>query len=362
MKIIDTITEAPAKKKTSKVPPLTPAEPAKKKAAAGGAAVKVPAKKKVKKPDPNAPEIIVSTNTQMIQVNRLVEFIRANCQPWLAATKNGQHKVYRGVDENITAWIQNVRSDRSPKDTNESRHHMFNAIISRAGGIANRSNAAFVSGDKYTADTYGTPYVIFPIGDFRYTWSPEYADWTNDLESDVIFEAVINVEATVLNFVKAGQIRGEDLVELVESLMYRAEEFDDSDFKYQHQLLQAARSKTLLSNKKLYDVFHRLYLRYLGEISHVLQDYLIIGDDTFDNILAHPKLVVWQDNFIKSAVIADRDLIKAIGTEHEIMIACDRVLGIDPGLAEYGVIPVLQGKKPNLARIHDIRHSDEFED
>jgi hypothetical protein len=111
----------------------------------------------------------------------LAKFISANAKPWLSVSNNGHWVVYRGMrGQNDTVFTRPIRTDRKSMDTLEVRHQAFNAVIKSVGGIANRSNSAFVTSDANFAAGYGEPYVFIPLGDFHYTWSPVYRDWTRD--------------------------------------------------------------------------------------------------------------------------------------------------------------------------------------
>jgi hypothetical protein len=132
----------------------------------------------------------------------VAEFISENARPWLEASNNGHWVVYRGIwGQNDSVFPRVIRNNpftfpepdkshdpraepRRPMDTPEVRHQAFNAVIKSVGGIANRSNSAFVTHDAKWAGNYGEPYVFMPLGDFHYTWSPVYRDWTADFNGN----------------------------------------------------------------------------------------------------------------------------------------------------------------------------------
>lgn len=118
-----------------------------------------------------------------------VDHIKTHAQPWMALTGNGQNfKVFRGVlkppGREMLSFVVPVRQDRVPKDTKLKKHQRFNAVIAAAGGTANRSNSAFVTSAITTANFYGRAYVYIPLGDFTYTFSPYYRDWTEDFDNE----------------------------------------------------------------------------------------------------------------------------------------------------------------------------------
>lgn len=91
-------------------------------------------------------------------------------------------------------FVKTVRDARKPKDTDKRRHKMFNALIAAAGGIANRSNSLFCTGSFDDANTYGTVFVVYPVGSFNYTWSPFFQDWTKSLDLGEIEKFVKEVD------------------------------------------------------------------------------------------------------------------------------------------------------------------------
>lgn len=113
---------------------------------------------------------------------KTAEFIQKNCQPWLFESQGGI--VYRGIkykSETMPVFVRKIRTNRRPKDSSKIVNNTFNVLIDIAGGEATRNNSMFVSGSNAMARIYGHPYVVFPIGDFHYTWSPVFKDWFQDL-------------------------------------------------------------------------------------------------------------------------------------------------------------------------------------
>lgn len=104
-------------------------------------------------------------------------YIKKNCKRWVDAS-NGQ-LVYRGV-RNIfeIMFIKKTRNDRKPLDTHQALSDAWNILINLESGSANRNNSIFVTGNKDEAREYGKLFVCIPVGNFHYTWSPEYYDWT----------------------------------------------------------------------------------------------------------------------------------------------------------------------------------------
>lgn len=117
----------------------------------------------------------------------LAKFIKHNCSQWMK--QSGGTPVYRGYTNRRQGgykWrpqdsimIAPVRGDRKPMDSSPKFHDYMNAEIQKLGLVANRSNSAFVTGDRHVAENFGDLYIAIPIGDFKYTWSPEIDDPAN---------------------------------------------------------------------------------------------------------------------------------------------------------------------------------------
>jgi hypothetical protein len=126
--------------------------------------------------------------------SRVRTFINQNCKPWLR--KSGGRIVYRGMQHNTsTAFTRAIRTDRVPMDSSPMMHEVMNFMIQRVGGTANRSNSAFVINDYSSAWNYGgNVYVAMPVGEFTYTWSPQWGDWMSDFKDNEAWEDVIDFE------------------------------------------------------------------------------------------------------------------------------------------------------------------------
>lgn len=87
--------------------------------------------------------------------------------------QSGGRVVWRGKHTATSRVLtQRVRTNRKPLNSDEETHEWFNQDLKRRGCVANRSNAAFVSGSRSRAATYGNLFVAIPMGKFNYTWSP----------------------------------------------------------------------------------------------------------------------------------------------------------------------------------------------
>ena len=87
--------------------------------------------------------------------------------------------MYRGYEKfSEEPFHRPFRENREPKDSGLFHQDLYNAAIDTAGGVANRSNSIFVSGDPIHARKYGETYVVFPMGDhWNYTFHMGVKDW-----------------------------------------------------------------------------------------------------------------------------------------------------------------------------------------
>lgn len=78
----------------------------------------------------------------------------------------------------ILFWEREVRQDREPADTPTKLHHLLDNWFDKNFGFQARSKALFCNGSAEVAAvrSYGKVYLIFPIGTFKYVWSPNVTD------------------------------------------------------------------------------------------------------------------------------------------------------------------------------------------
>jgi len=119
--------------------------------------------------------------------------IRRDCKQFLEESEYGGF-ILRGVKglsdiESHTALdaegnemeygIKTVRQDRKPLDFTLLRSEILDEWFNDKFGIRARSQCMFAGGNRITTAElkhYGTPCVVFPIGAFKYVWSPEVGD------------------------------------------------------------------------------------------------------------------------------------------------------------------------------------------
>lgn len=109
----------------------------------------------------------------------IIETIKKNCKPFLKEWKASNGFLYRGVknaDINDIA-MRNRRKDRKPRDSNSSLSKEVDVEFKKKFGWKPRAEGVFTSGDYLATSIYGTIYLFFPIGKYRYVWSSKVHDF-----------------------------------------------------------------------------------------------------------------------------------------------------------------------------------------
>ena len=108
------------------------------------------------------------------QAGELFDILRKDCGPWVAQSKWAP--VYRGskmIDPYDDFVKIATRPDKQDPDVPPTIQKAFDFALEQRGHKALLRNSVHVSGDVEEATTYGRVFVIFPIGNFDITWSPE---------------------------------------------------------------------------------------------------------------------------------------------------------------------------------------------
>jgi hypothetical protein len=84
--------------------------------------------------------------------------------------------------EGIVIHKKKVRKDRKPKDMDIKTHKELNKLFHKKFGWKVRSEGLFCTGNINEAGGYGYEFLVFPIGEFKYVWSPEIRDLYSFIE------------------------------------------------------------------------------------------------------------------------------------------------------------------------------------
>lgn len=117
------------------------------------------------------------TEDTQLDENNVWDFIQKNCQPYLKENPDWMTRpLYRGMSYRGDIQIKNIRSDRQPTDSNSFLHQLYDEAFIENGYALNRTNSIFCTGDLEMAYKYGEAYVIFPMGNFAFVYSPTVKD------------------------------------------------------------------------------------------------------------------------------------------------------------------------------------------
>jgi len=114
-----------------------------------------------------------------------LNLIERDCKPYLNDLPKGKH-LYRGIQDldtnntRVSFTKLQVRQSRAPRDTRQIEHEIVDKIMKEVGLVATRSNSIFTQASPDGLKDYGEVYLVFPIGEYHISWSPEIKDWTED--------------------------------------------------------------------------------------------------------------------------------------------------------------------------------------
>jgi hypothetical protein len=126
------------------------------------------------------------------KLSSIIDIVRRDCQPYLQALDK---PLFRGILTNKSKSLTkiedgfykgDVRKDRKPKDSSLEFHNLLDQYFEEKSGIKFRSNSLFCSFKRSVTGGYGDAFLIFPIGDFSYAWSPIFEDPYDEIYNSYI--------------------------------------------------------------------------------------------------------------------------------------------------------------------------------
>jgi hypothetical protein len=147
----------------------------------------------------------------------LIKNIKKNCKPYINALKlfSDNNVFYRGYEtgSNRNVFIKKTpRKDRKPMNTSIELHNMLDDIFEKKFGWRVRSEGVFTSGNMGDTFGYGDEYVFFPIGKFKYVFSPNVNDLFVDMEH--IFSEY--EDSHDINYLKSHEYKRDALEEFID--------------------------------------------------------------------------------------------------------------------------------------------------
>lgn len=115
------------------------------------------------------------------EIDEIWPTILKECKPILKVYKSVNntamnHVFYRGMKYKGAVTKGFSRIDRKPKDMVEESHKFLDDYFLKAFGWRARSECVSATSSTNQASYYGFLYAFFPIGDFKYIWSPDIDD------------------------------------------------------------------------------------------------------------------------------------------------------------------------------------------
>lgn len=149
--------------------------------------------------------------------HELEQFLKEKCKPLIAELNTIENimgtAIWRGINmsgesekidiiykqQEIRSIIKKVRQDRKPLDTELKISNVVDDVFEAKFGWRPRSQAVFCTGSPGSSALYGSRHQIFPIGEFKFLWSPKVIDLTTQ-----IYDGQIKFNMT------RGEMRGSD--------------------------------------------------------------------------------------------------------------------------------------------------------
>jgi len=104
--------------------------------------------------------------------------LKKDCKPFLKEIK--KYKLFwfwRGSEKDVKHYEKfETRKNRRPRDTPLWIHNILNKEFKKKFGWSVRSEGVFASSDKYGLYIYGEENMFFPVGKYKYVWSPKVND------------------------------------------------------------------------------------------------------------------------------------------------------------------------------------------
>jgi hypothetical protein len=121
-----------------------------------------------------------------VEFEKIYSILKTDCLKFLKESKG--LLLHRGTENGILSRIvkKAVRQDRRPLDMPYAYHEEFNEILYKKFHWYPRTQGVFATSDKMDAGNFGISNLFFPIGNYKYVWSPSHNDIWISLQSKFI--------------------------------------------------------------------------------------------------------------------------------------------------------------------------------
>ena len=240
-------------------------------------------------------QYILGEDKKFAEISSMVQ---RDCKPFLKELNGCKDLLYRGSRRRVND-ISKVKSrlkNRTPSDTSEEIHNHMNKLFENEFGWPAR-NGIFTTGDFKVTRFYGNGYIFFPVGKYKYVWSPDVQDFFTQLEEDDEY----------LIYYPENYINDKDLE--------RDWEYDDRGYwEYNGKLVNSDNPNDIIYELDIdYEDYDEDLLEWIPEMSFEEYRNEVYGifekerDEYFQNL---------------ANLYMDNKLDKAIKSKHEVIFNC----------------------------------------
>lgn len=118
-------------------------------------------------------------NEEQSKYEDIIDILKKDCALFLKELKQTRKKqfLYRGYKyASGIITKKKSRQDREPKDMDDTTSEYLNGLFKKKFGWYARSAGVFATSKTDDAEEYGKPFFFFPIGKYKYIWSPKIGD------------------------------------------------------------------------------------------------------------------------------------------------------------------------------------------
>lgn len=266
-------------------------------------------------------------NHNNIDVKKIAQLIKSDCKPFIEELKRcglgtrtiNHHLIYRGFKEaeryEISPGIYQVTNhgQRSPLHTSVEVSDIFDDNFSKKFGVRPRKDGFYATKSKFVARDYGKPYLLFPIGEFRYFWNPNIDDFYTEIRDLDWYDGLFEYEDLSSNYDEMygsnrngvwtymGSELSDDLEDSIDSAKL---EFPELSKKSDSTVANLLYWKPEISedeyeaemNDKMYDDIESMVSGYIDskdyekvlnqEIMFICDEYYLIDSDLIDEVIS----------------------------------------------------------------------------
>jgi hypothetical protein len=123
------------------------------------------------------------------KIKDVLDFISTHCSDAIKVFQQTGFFLYRGINSAGKIFIATTPINRRPQGQTPATQKILDNIFKLVGFKSLRSTSISVTPTIWTARQWGSPYYIFPLNSFSYTWSEKVKDIGGDYE---LHQALLN--------------------------------------------------------------------------------------------------------------------------------------------------------------------------